>query len=44
MAIEAFKACDCAGLARVDFLMEPAAKGRRNSGREETTRAGRASI
>ncbi|RZU42001.1 D-alanine--D-alanine ligase family protein [Edaphobacter modestus] len=23
MAIEAFKACDCAGLARVDFLMEP---------------------
>ncbi|WP_260706851.1 D-alanine--D-alanine ligase family protein [Edaphobacter flagellatus] len=27
MAIEAFKACDCAGLARVDFLMEPAKKG-----------------
>jgi D-alanine-D-alanine ligase len=26
MAIEAFKACDCAGLARVDFLMEPAPK------------------
>jgi len=24
MAIEAFRACDCAGLARVDFLMEPA--------------------
>ncbi len=24
MAVEAFKACDCAGLARVDFLMEPA--------------------
>jgi D-alanine-D-alanine ligase len=24
MAIAAFKACDCAGLARVDFLMEPA--------------------
>ncbi len=24
MAIEAFKACDCAGLARVDFLMDPA--------------------
>ena len=23
MAIEAFKACDCAGLSRVDFLMEP---------------------
>lgn len=28
MAIEAFRACDCAGLARVDFLMAPAAKGR----------------
>jgi len=26
MAIAAFKACDCAGLARVDFLMEPATK------------------
>ena len=23
MAIEAFRTCDCAGLARVDFLMEP---------------------
>ena len=28
MAIEAFRACDCAGLARVDFLMAPAAKGK----------------
>lgn len=30
MAVAAFQACDCAGLARVDFLMEPArdAKGR----------------
>jgi D-alanine-D-alanine ligase len=30
MAIAAFRACDCAGLARVDFLMDPArdAKGR----------------
>jgi D-alanine-D-alanine ligase len=27
MAIEAFRACDCSGLARVDFLMEPARKG-----------------
>jgi D-alanine-D-alanine ligase len=27
MAIAAFCACDCAGLARVDFLMEPARKG-----------------
>jgi D-alanine-D-alanine ligase len=26
MAIEAFKACDCSGLSRVDFLMEPAGK------------------
>ena len=26
MAIAAFKACDCAGLARVDFLMAPATK------------------
>ena len=28
MAIEAFRACDCAGLARVDFLMEPGGKRR----------------
>ena len=30
MAIAAFRACDCSGLARVDFLMEPAthAKGK----------------
>jgi D-alanine-D-alanine ligase len=28
MAIAAFQACDCAGLARVDFLMEPAKSGR----------------
>jgi D-alanine-D-alanine ligase len=28
MAIEAFRACDCAGLARVDFLMAPTAKGK----------------
>ena len=27
MAIAAFRACDCAGLARVDFLMEPARRG-----------------
>ena len=26
MAIDAFRACDCAGLARVDFLMAPAKK------------------
>ena len=24
IALAAFRACDCAGLARVDFLMEPA--------------------
>ncbi len=26
MAIAAFRACDCSGLARVDFLMEPESK------------------
>jgi D-alanine-D-alanine ligase len=32
MALAAFRACDCAGLARVDFLMEPArdASGHKN--------------
>ena len=30
MAIAAFRACDCAGLARVDFLMEPAGKTKKN--------------
>jgi D-alanine-D-alanine ligase len=29
MAIAAFHACDCAGLARVDFLMEPAIKAKK---------------
>jgi D-alanine-D-alanine ligase len=28
MAIAAFRACDCAGLARVDFLMAPAGRGK----------------
>jgi len=28
MALAAFRACDCAGLARVDFLMEPAVRGK----------------
>jgi D-alanine-D-alanine ligase len=28
MALQAFQACDCAGLARVDFLMEPGKNGR----------------
>jgi D-alanine-D-alanine ligase len=28
MAIAAFRACDCSGLARVDFLMEPRVKGK----------------
>ncbi|MGA2897019.1 MAG: D-alanine--D-alanine ligase A, partial [Acidobacteriaceae bacterium] len=27
IALAAFRACDCAGLARVDFLMGPATKG-----------------
>jgi D-alanine-D-alanine ligase len=30
MAIAAFRACDCAGLARVDFLMEPAVDAKKN--------------
>ncbi len=29
MALAAFRACDCAGLARVDFLMEPATAGKK---------------
>jgi D-alanine-D-alanine ligase len=28
MALDAFRACDCAGLARVDFLLEAGASGR----------------
>jgi D-alanine-D-alanine ligase len=36
MAIAAFRACDCAGLARVDFLMEPVAKSKK--GREAKPR------
>ena len=31
MALAAFRACDCAGLARVDFLMEPAVRGRKSA-------------
>ena len=31
MALAAFRACDCAGLARVDFLMEPASAIRKKS-------------
>jgi D-alanine-D-alanine ligase len=30
MAIAAFRACDCAGLARVDFLMEPEGRAGKN--------------
>jgi D-alanine-D-alanine ligase len=30
MAVAAFRACDCAGLARVDFLMAPVPGGRGN--------------
>jgi D-alanine-D-alanine ligase len=29
MAIAAFRACDCTGLARVDFLMEPKVRGKK---------------
>ena len=35
MAIAAFRACDCAGLARVDFLMAPAAQGQALGDRAE---------
>ena len=31
MAVEAFRACDCAGLARVDFLMAPRTDGVRGN-------------
>jgi D-alanine-D-alanine ligase len=31
MAIAAFRACDCAGLARVDFLMAPRTDGRKGN-------------
>ncbi len=31
MAIAAFRACDCSGLARVDFLLEPAQTSRKGS-------------
>ena len=30
MAINAFRACECSGLARVDFLMEPATKSKKS--------------
>lgn len=33
MAIDAFRACDCAGMARVDFLMEPGKPGTGRSGK-----------
>src|ERR1700722_4035987 len=36
MAIAAFRACDCAGLARVDFLMEPPAKAKKNKKTKST--------
>jgi D-alanine-D-alanine ligase len=32
MAVAAFRACDCAGLARVDFLMEPDSPGKKSGG------------
>jgi D-alanine-D-alanine ligase len=38
MAVAAFRACDCAGLARVDFLMEP---GKSGSGKSGSGKAGR---
>ena len=38
MAVEAFRACDCAGLARVDFLMEPGTAGSGKAGRGKAGR------
>ncbi|MDP9039432.1 MAG: D-alanine--D-alanine ligase [Acidobacteriota bacterium] len=38
MAIAAFRACDCAGLARVDFLMEPRAQGRNRASKARKPR------
>jgi len=32
MALDAFRACDCSGLARVDFLMEPKSSSKGKSG------------
>jgi D-alanine-D-alanine ligase len=37
MAVAAFRACDCAGLARVDFLMEPT-PGKEASGKEKSNK------
>ena len=38
MALAAFRACDCAGLARVDFLMEPAGakKGKKKGAKKKS--------
>ena len=33
MALQAFRACDASGLARVDFLMEPKVSGKGKSGK-----------
>ncbi len=42
MAIAAFRACDCAGLARVDFLMEPAgAKRSKKSKKKRAKKSGK---
>jgi len=38
MAIAAFRACDCAGLARVDFLMEPASTKKGKSAKKRAPR------
>ena len=38
MAIAAFRACDCAGLARVDFLMEPAVKAKKKNKKAKPAR------
>jgi len=39
MALTAFRTCDCAGLARIDFLMEPAPKAKgKGSGKKSKPR------
>ncbi|HWG18444.1 MAG TPA: D-alanine--D-alanine ligase family protein [Acidobacteriaceae bacterium] len=41
MAIAAFRACDCAGLARVDFLMEPEDRAKKTSGKKSAKKSPR---
>jgi D-alanine-D-alanine ligase len=38
MAVAAYKACDCAGLSRVDFLMEPARPAKKSKSAKKTSK------